>query len=210
VSIEEDFKVIPSTAIEAMGSELKKIAEHVKIIFLTQEDMNGYDGRALCNLHSLRGSLDKWQNKLSSQPVRQIWYNPWDCSTQHTILLLHDMYVWTTVQDGCELRVQFPNILNLAIGLVHELAHVCVRLWRPEISHHDETLISASDRFPEAWNYWKHLVFGGPPTNMMEVCSNVENWATDILPNHQFPGKYPHRYWRMKNVLSFFLTLVCL
>jgi hypothetical protein len=91
VGIKEDSKVTSSTVVKEVSSELKKLAGHVKITLLTYNDMPETAGYAFNYLHNLRQSFENVAKRTTSQPSRQFWYNPWDCSTQPTILL-HETY----------------------------------------------------------------------------------------------------------------------
>ena len=83
-------------------------------------------------------------------------------STEQPNITLNEEFFWLAVyKDDYLMNHQLEHQLNLAVTLIHELAHFCVAEWRPDICRPNEPLINIKVDFPEAGLSWERFVFGG-------------------------------------------------
>jgi hypothetical protein len=155
VGIQEDPDQVPPDALEDIKNELERIAGKVKFTFLPHYDMEGAIGWWDSDLRGLRRILHARASQAGYRYPEGLWHNPWDTTPQHAIIIdekfYHQCFAEGTYDSGQRLEHQ----LHLAITLVHELGHLCVQEWRPEICGDHEPLIHINDGFPEAGNSWR-------------------------------------------------------
>ncbi|CAE7199893.1 hypothetical protein PTNB73_06174 [Pyrenophora teres f. teres] len=159
VCIEEDPMEHDPNILEKIKDELRLVADKVKFAFRVEEDMEGFLGSHEPDLLFARSRFEDAAMMSNVDYPKGVWYNPWSTTVTHNIFLPVHEYREAFRQHTSSQKLE--NNMQLAMILMHELAHAYVTLWQPSICKYHEPVLQGSDKYPEAGVSWEKFAIGG-------------------------------------------------
>jgi len=129
VCLMEDHIEQDPSILDKIRDGLRQVAKTVKFAFQAADDMKDYVGFYKPNLLYACNILEDSVKRANIDCPEGLWYNPWNPTESPTIYLREDYY--SKVFFPSTPALELEGNMQLAILLMHELTHACVRLWQP-------------------------------------------------------------------------------